>query len=172
MLRLRSLAIATTVALAAFSQQAISADQSPAASASTAAGAASMSSNPFFQPSTLPFQTTPFDKITDADYKPAIEEGMKRHLAEIEKIANNPKPATFENTFVAMEKTGAMLHRVMAAFDAVTGANTDDALQKVQEDEAPRLAAHADAIHLDSKLFQRVQTIYDQRDTLISLLHL
>jgi peptidyl-dipeptidase Dcp len=91
---------------------------------------------------------------------------MKQHLAEIEKIANNPDAPTFENTYVAMEKSGVMLNRVMAVFNAVTGANTDDALQKVQEDEAPKLAAHQDAINLDSKLFQRVETIYNQRDTL------
>ncbi|GGY32734.1 dipeptidyl carboxypeptidase II [Rhodanobacter panaciterrae] len=125
-----------------------------------------MTSNPFFSASTLPFQAPPFDKIKDADYQPAIDEGMKQQLAEIEKIANNPEAPTFENTFVAMEKSGVMLKRVLAVFGAVTGANTDDALQKVQEDEAPKLAAHQDAIYLDSKLFQRVETIYNQRDTL------
>jgi peptidyl-dipeptidase Dcp len=122
--------------------------------------------NPLFSPSTLPFQAPPFDKIKDADYQPAIEEGMKRHLAEIEKIADNPEPPTFENTYVAMEKSGAMLTRVMQAFNAVSGANTDDTLQKVQEDEAPKLAAHADAIFLNPKLFQRVQTVHDELDSL------
>ena len=172
MLRLRLIVIATTVALAACSQQPDSADHSPVpaasapASASTAPADTAMTSNPFLHASTLPFQTTPFDKIKDADYQPAIEEGMKRQLAEIEKIANNAEASTFDNTFVAMEKSGVMLHRVMAAFDAVTGANTDDALQKVQQDEAPRLAAHHDAIYLNSKLFQRVEAVYNQRDTL------
>src|SRR6185312_1225811 len=82
------------------------------------------------------------------------------------KIANNPDAPTFDNTFVAMEKSGAMLGRVQHAFDAVTGANTDDALQKVQEEEAPKLAAHADAIYLDDKLFKRVEAVYNQRATL------
>jgi peptidyl-dipeptidase Dcp len=172
MFRLRMIVIATTVALAACSQQPEGAAHPPAPAASaasassTATATADMTSNPFYNASTLPFQAPPFDKIHDGDYQPAIEEGMKQHLAEIEKIADNPEPATFENTYVAMEKSGAMLHRVMAAFNAVTGANTNDMLQKVQEEEAPKLAAHEDAIHLNSKLFQRVETIYNQRATL------
>ncbi|MEO9214566.1 MAG: peptidyl-dipeptidase Dcp [Rhodanobacter sp.] len=172
MFRLRLIVIATTMVLAACSQQPNSAATSPATTASPAAASSTapvttaMTSNPFFSASTLPFQAPPFDKIKDADYQPAIDEGMKQQLAEIEKIANNPEAPTFENTYVAMEKSGVMLNRVMAVFSAVTGANTDDALQKVQEDEAPKQAAHQDAIHLDSKLFQRVETIYTQRDTL------
>ena len=138
-----------------------------AAGVATAATApAAPSSNPFFHASTLPFQAPPFDRIKDADYQPAIEEGMRRHLAEITTIANNPQPPTFENTYVAMEQSGAMLSRVLQVFGAVTGANTDDALQKVQEHEAPRLAAHRDAIYLNDKLFKRVQAVYDQRATL------
>ena len=171
MLRLRTLVIATTIALAACSQQSHGANTTPAttasvAVASTAAPATAMSSNPFFQASTLPFQAPPFDKITDADYQPAIEEGMKRQLAEVQKIADNPEPATFENTYVAMEKSGVMLNRVMMVFGGVTGANTDDALQKVQETEAPKLAAHQDAIYLNDNLFKRVEAVYNQRDTL------
>ncbi|UJJ60306.1 peptidyl-dipeptidase Dcp [Rhodanobacter denitrificans] len=156
------------MALAACSQQPHEAANPPAPTAPAAASstATAMTSNPFYSASTLPFQAPPFDKIHDTDYQPAIEEGMRQQLAEIEKIANDPAAPTFENTYVAMEKSGAMLHRVMAAFNAVTGANTNDTLQKVQEQEAPKLAAHEDAIHLDGKLFQRVQTIYDQRDTL------
>lgn len=155
MFPLRTLVIATTMSLATFSSQ---------AAVNTAA--AGVSSNPFFAASTLPFQAPPFDKITDGDYQPAIEEGMRQHLLEIEKIANNPAAPTFDNTFVAMEKSGAMLTRVLAAFFAVTGANTDEALQKVQEHEAPLLAAHQDAIRLNDKLFHRVETVYNARDTL------
>ena len=125
-----------------------------------------MTSNPFFTASALPYQAPPFDKIHDGDYQPAIEEGMKQQLAEIEKIANNPDAPTFDNTYVAMEKSGVMLTRVMMVFGTVTGANTNDTLQKVQEEEAPKLAAHEDAIYLNDKLFQRVETIYNQRDTL------
>jgi peptidyl-dipeptidase Dcp len=122
--------------------------------------------NPFFEESTLPFHAPPFDRIKDADFQPAIDEGMKRELEEIEKIANNPEPATFENTIVAMEKTGQLLERAQLVFNALNGANTDDTLQKLEEYEAPRLAAHHDAIFLNEKLFQRVQKIYEERDKL------
>jgi peptidyl-dipeptidase Dcp len=123
-------------------------------------------SNPFYAPSTLPFQAPPFDKIKDADYQPAIEAGMAQELTEIEAIANNPAPPTFENTIVAMEKTGRLLQRVLAAFGGVTGANTNPVLQKVRADEAANLAAHQDAIVLNAKLFARVAAIYKQRETL------
>ena len=171
--RLRLLAIATSVALAACSQapnnagnSTPSSSSSAPAKAATTAVAEAQASNPFFTASTLPYQAPPFDKIKDGDYEPAIDEGMKQQMAEVDTIANNPAPPTFENTYVALEKSGVLLNRVMAVFNGITGANTDDALQKVQEDEAPKLAAHQDAIHLNDKLFQRIQTVYDQRDSL------
>jgi peptidyl-dipeptidase Dcp len=123
-------------------------------------------SNPFYAESTLPFHAPPFDKIKDSDYQPAIEAGMAQQRDEMKGIAENPAPPTFENTIVAMEKTGRLFDRAMSAFGAVTGANLNPELQKVQEIEAPKLAAHADAIFLDPKLFQRVKTIYEQRDSL------
>ena len=123
-------------------------------------------SNPFFAPSTLPFQAPPFDKIKDEDYQPAIEAGMAQQQAEIERIANNADAPTFQNTMVALEKSGQLLDRVMAAFNGVTGANTDDTLQKVRTLEAPKLAAHRDFIFLNAKLFARVDAIYKQRATL------
>lgn len=124
------------------------------------------SENPFFTASTLPFQAPQFDKIKDSDYQPAIEEGMKQQLVEIDKIANYPETPTFENTLVAMEKSGQLLSRVSLTFNAVTGANTDSVLQKIQEEEAPKLAAHKDAIYLNEKLFERVKSIYEQREQL------
>jgi peptidyl-dipeptidase Dcp len=120
--------------------------------------------NPFYTPSSLPFQAPPFDRIQDSDYQPAIEAGMAQQLAEIHAIADSP--AGFENTLVALEKSGRLLDRVMSVFDAVTSANTNPDLQRVQQIEAPRLAAHHDAIFLDSRLFQRVEEIYKQRDSL------
>jgi len=123
-------------------------------------------SNPFYSESTLPFHAPPFDKIKDSDYQPAIEAGMTQQREEMKSIADNPAPPTFENTIVAMEKTGRLFDRAMSTFGAVTGANLDPQLQKIQEIEAPKLAAHADAIFLDPKLFQRVKTIYEQRDSL------
>lgn len=122
--------------------------------------------NPFYAPSTLPFQAPPFDKIKDADYQPAIEAGMAQQLKEVQAIAGNFAPATFENTIVALERSGQLFNRVMAAFGAVTGANTNPELQKVQEIEAPRLAAHQDAIFLNAALFERVKAIYEKRDSL------
>jgi peptidyl-dipeptidase Dcp len=122
--------------------------------------------NPFFAPSTLPFQAPPFDKIKDEDFQPAIEAGMAQEEAEIEAIANNPDAPTFDNTIVALEKSGQLLERVDAVFGGVTGANTNPTLQKVKTIEAPKLAAHQDFIHLNTKLFARIAVIYKERDTL------
>jgi len=122
--------------------------------------------NPFFEVSTLPFHAPPFDKIKDTDYQPAIEEGMKQHLAEIEKIAGSTEPATFENTIVEMEKSGQLLTRVAKVFFAIAQANTNDTIQQVQSEVAPKLAAHQDEIYMDPKLFARVKEIYDARETL------
>ncbi|MFN2576707.1 MAG: M3 family metallopeptidase [Pyrinomonadaceae bacterium] len=119
--------------------------------------------NPFLTESTLPFHAPPFDKIKEADYAPAIEEGMKNQLAEIEAIANNPASPTFANTLEAMERSGALLTRVTKVFFNLTSANTSDTLQKIKADEAPKLAAHSDAIFLNAKLFARVKGLYDSR---------
>jgi len=123
-------------------------------------------SNPFFAPSALPFQAPPFDKIKDEDFQPAIEAGMAQQQAEVQSIANNPDAPTFDNTIVALEKSGQLLARATAAFDGVTGANTNDTLQKVRTIEAPKLAAQDDFIYLNTKLFARVAAIYKQRATL------
>jgi peptidyl-dipeptidase Dcp len=122
--------------------------------------------NPFYAASTLPLQAPPFDKIKDSDYQPAIEAGMAQQREEVRAIAENPDPPTFENTLVALEKTGQLFNRVNLVFNAVTGANLSPELEKLQEIEAPKLAAHRDAIFLDSKLFQRVEAIYKQRESL------
>ncbi len=123
-------------------------------------------SNPFYAASTLPFQAPPFDKIKDSDYQPAIDAGMAEQRKEIQAIADNPAPPTFENTMVALEKSGELFTRVWLVFNGVTAANLDPELQKVQDYEAPRLAALQDDTFLDSKLFQRVAKIYRERDSL------
>jgi len=123
-------------------------------------------SNPFYAESTLPFQVPPFNKIKDSDYQPAIDAGMAEQLKEVNVIAQNPAAPTFENTIVAFEKTGQLLNRVQLAFNCVTGANTNPELQKIQEYEAPRQAAHQDAIFLNAKLFERIKAVYDKRDSL------
>lgn len=122
--------------------------------------------NPLAKASTLPFHAPRFDKLTDADFQPAIEEGMRLHAAEIRKIADNPEAPTFRNTLVALEKSGQMLARANMILNTLAGANTNPTLQKVQETEAPRLAAHRDAIYLDAKLFQRIEAIHAKRNQL------
>jgi peptidyl-dipeptidase Dcp len=157
------LATAISLVLAACSgKESTPVPAAPAASHSPAPAAA----NPLLSASTLPFQAPPFDKIKDADYLPAFEEGMKQHLAEIHKIADNTEPATFANTIEAMERSGETLTRVSHIFFGLVQADTNDARQKIQEVVAPKLAAHQDEISLDPKLFARIKSVYDQRDTL------
>jgi peptidyl-dipeptidase Dcp len=172
MLKVRTLVIATSIALTAACSSSNDADKNatPARPASAPAPASTAVSsaheNPLLTQSALPFQAPPFDKIVDADFQPALEEGMKQQLAEVEAIANAREEPTFENTIVALEKSGVLLKRVEAVFSALTSANTNDTLQKVEEEESPRLAAHSDAIYLNDKLFKRVETLYDKRDSL------
>ncbi len=123
-------------------------------------------SNPFYAPSALPFQAPPFDRIKDSDYQPALEAGIAEQLKEIDSIANNPAPPDFANTFVALEKSGRLLVRVRRVFNAVTEANTDPVLQKIQAIVTPKLAALEDATTLNSKLFARIQAVYKQREAL------
>ena len=120
-------------------------------------------SNPFYAVSTLPFHVPAFDKIKNSDFKPAMEEGIRQQMAEIEKITNNASPATFENTLVAMERSGRLLNRVGAVLNVLTGAYTNPELQKVEQEMAPKLSANNDAIYLNTKLFKRVEAIYNQR---------
>ncbi len=126
----------------------------------------SASVNPFFAPSTLPLGAPPFDRIKDSDYLPAFQAGMAEQLKEIEAIADNPAPPTFDNTIVAMEKSGQMLNRVTLAFEGVSQANTNPTLQHIEEVIAPETAAHQDAIYLNHKLFARVQSIYKNQERL------
>lgn len=123
-------------------------------------------SSPFAQPSTLPYQAVPFDRVKDADYQPAIEAGMAEQRAEIACITANPAAPTFDNTIAALERSGRLLERSTLAFSAVIGANSDPALQAAQTALAPKFAAHGDAINLDAKLFARVKSLYDQRASL------
>src|SRR6204780_1834876 len=122
--------------------------------------------NPFYAPSTLPFHAPPFDRIKDEDYVPAIEAGMAEQLAEIERIADNPARPTLDNTFVAMEKSGRLLRRARAAFAGVSEANTNPTLQSAKTALAPKIAAHADAIHLNQRLFKRIAAVYQTRAAL------
>ena len=124
------------------------------------------SANPFFESSKLPFQAPAFDKIKDSDFQPAIEAGMKQQMEEIQKIIDDTQAPTFENTIIAIENSGQLLGRVNRVFNLLTGANTNPELQKIQEEEAPKLTANNDAIYLNTKLFKRVEAVYQQREKL------
>ncbi|MYM32860.1 dipeptidyl carboxypeptidase II [Duganella sp. FT94W] len=123
-------------------------------------------SNPFAKASTLPFNYPVFDKIKNEDYAPAFAEGMRQQKAEIEAIANNKAAPTFDNTIVAMEKSGQLLSRVSSVFGNLSGANTNDTFKALERDLSPKLAAHSDAIRLNGKLYARIKALYDKRDKL------
>ncbi len=123
-------------------------------------------SNPFFEESPLYMQYPQFDVIEIAHFKPAFERGMQDHLAEIETIASNSEAPTLENTLVQMEKSGRILNRVATVFFSMTSANTSDDLEAIRSEMAPKLSAHSDSISLNKKLFARVRTIHEQRDSL------
>ena len=143
---------------------AFAATKAPAAAATVAVSLPA--SNPFAQASTLPFHYPAFDKVQDADYAPAFTAGMAAHLAEINAIANNPKTASFENTIVAMERAGQLLGRVRTVFSVMSGSNTNETIQGLERELAPKMAAHSDAIMLNGKLYQRISTLYAKRDKL------
>ena len=127
---------------------------------------ANLADNPFMKASTLPFQAPDFTKIKDSDFEPALMEGIKEQLEEIERISNNTEAPTFENTLVELEKSGQLLSRVNNVFDMLSGANTNDVLQELQEKIAPKMAALSDAMLLNAKLFDRVKQIYQKKETL------
>nr|MBP8300934.1 hypothetical protein [Planctomycetota bacterium] len=122
--------------------------------------------NPFFAASLLPFQAPPFDRIREEHFEPAMQVGMREHLAEIRAIATQPAAPSFANTIEALERGGALLSRACEAFFHLTGSHTNPTLQKIQATMAPQLAAHSDAIYLDAELFARVQSIYEGRANL------
>src|SRR3989442_660527 len=122
--------------------------------------------NPLLKESALPYHYPPFDKIKDAHFVPAIEAGMREQLKEVDLVANNSEKPTFENTVVALERTGRLLDRAEQTFSNLNACNTNPTLQKIEKEMAPKLSAHRDAIHLNGKLFARIQQLYDNRDKL------
>ena len=139
-------------------QPALAAPAKSASSSATLPG-----SNPFAQPSTLPFGAPDFSTIKDSDYLPALLAGMAQQKREVLAIANSPAPPTFANTVVAMERSGLLLERANLAFQAVNGANTNDVLQATDSKTAPLFAAHYDFIYLNPKLFQRFKYLHDHQ---------
>ena len=132
----------------------------------SASGATAMSDNPLLAPSTLPYQMPPFDRIRVADYVPAFQEAMREQLREVAAIAHNPKPPTFENTIVALDCSGQALQRVGFIFDELNSNNTNDEMQKIETEMAPKRSAHRDAIYLDHALWKRVDAVYRMRASL------
>lgn len=125
-----------------------------------------MSSNPLLSPSTLPYELPPFALIADNHFLPAFEVGMREELLEVEKIANHPTAPTFDNTLVALERSGSTLNRTNRVFDILTSALTSPSLQKIETDMAPRLSAHRDTIMLNRALFRRIKDLHDRRASL------
>lgn len=123
-------------------------------------------SNPFLEPSTLPFGMPPFAQIRDEHYAPAFEIGMEEHLREIRAITMKRDMPTFENTLIPLEKAGQTLERVATVFFNKVSSDGNDATAELEEEIAPKLAAHSDAIKLDSQLYWRIKTIHDQLDDL------
>lgn len=122
--------------------------------------------NPFFKKFKTPFETPPFDKIKIEHYEPAFDEGIKQMEQEVNDIANNPQPATFENTIVALERSGKMLDMVAGVFFNVLAADTNDEMMEISQCVSPKLSESSNNLYLNEKLFKRIQTIYDQKDKL------
>ena len=120
---------------------------------------ATLANNPFMKKSSLQYQAPEFDKIKDEHFKPAFDYGLKQNISEIEKIANNTETPTFENTVLALEKSGEVLKRAQIVFYNLTGSNTNPTLQKIEEEYAPIFAAHSDKIYLNSKIFNRIKAV-------------
>jgi peptidyl-dipeptidase Dcp len=119
--------------------------------------------NPFFSDYTTPFQVPPFDKIKEAHYLPAFEEGMAQEVAEIEAIKANTEPVTFENTIEALELTGKLLTKVNYVFNAMTGAMSTEGIRAIDKEITPKLTEHNDNIRLDAGLFKRISELYENQ---------
>ncbi|WP_262248933.1 M3 family metallopeptidase [Parapedobacter soli] len=122
--------------------------------------------NPFLTAYDTPFGVPPFDKIKDEHFKPAYEEALRQHSAEVDSIANITEAPTFENTILALEHAGGLLTRVSYVFSNLSSSTTNDVLKALDTELAPKLAAHRDDITLNDKLFGRVKAVWDQRDSL------
>ena len=130
------------------------------------AAASVLAGNPFFETYKTPHQTIPFNEIKTEHYFPAFQEAMKQHSAEVDAIINNPQAPTFENTIVALEKSGALLNKVSSPFYNMLGSETNDDLQAIAEKVSPLVTEHANSIRLNEKLFARIKAVYLQKDKL------
>ncbi|MFQ3243956.1 MAG: peptidyl-dipeptidase Dcp [Arenicella sp.] len=122
--------------------------------------------NPLLQPWSTPFEIPPFNKVSDDDYMPAVEDAVKKMKADVAEIVSNPSKPTFENTIVALEQSGSELSRIIRLFSNITGTDTNDELKRLQVEIYPMLTREQDAISLNQDLYKRVAAVYDARDTL------
>ena len=152
-------AVCIVLAMTHIAAASVTAQQSPVQNSN-------LRDNPFLTESSRPYHIPPFDKIKDEHFAPAMEEGMRQQLKEVEVVANNAEKPTFDNTIVALERTGRLLDRAERTFSNLNACNTNPTLQKIETKMAPKLSAHRDAIHLNSKLFTRIKELYDNRDKL------
>ncbi|TKB51997.1 M3 family metallopeptidase [Ferrimonas aestuarii] len=169
MFRHSILAGAIVLSLAACSEQHATAPVNDSAQATETVAPAVMQladTNPFKFESTLPYHAPNFTIIKDEHFKPAFEVGMAEHMAEIDAIANNPEPATFDNTIKAMEQSGEVLGRVSSVFFNLNGSDSNQLRRDLSTEMGPKLAEHSDNIHMNPKLFARVETLYNQRSGL------
>uniref|UniRef100_A0A486XIN8 Dipeptidyl carboxypeptidase Dcp n=1 Tax=Rheinheimera sp. BAL341 TaxID=1708203 RepID=A0A486XIN8_9GAMM len=168
---MRKTLIATTVA-AAMALSACSDNSAPQQTAGqqsvaeASATAEASLTNPLMSKSTLQYEAPNFAEINDEHFLPAFEEGMKQHMAEVLAIANNPEPATFDNTLVALEKSGELLTRTSRVFYNLAGSDSNPERRKIQSELAPKMAAHSDNINLNPQLFARIKSLYNQRNEL------
>ena len=125
--------------------------------------------NPLLTPSPLPFSLPPFAQIHDAHYTEAFDIGMAEHLAEVGAIAADPAPPTFDNTLVALERSGAVLSRTSLAFFGTSSSLATDAVQAIEQAYAPRLTAHGDAVRLDPRLYARIKAVHDDAGQMAAL---
>lgn len=122
--------------------------------------------NPLLLAYDTPFEVPPFDKIKDAHFKPAFEEALRVHTAEIDSIINDTADPNFENTIVALEEAGSLLSKVSSVFFNMNSANTNDDIQSIAKELAPIMSAHRDEISLNAILFDKVKAVYEQQESL------
>jgi peptidyl-dipeptidase Dcp len=162
----RPLACALALAIATVLAGCASTPSAPAVTDKTAMPTETTQDNPFFAQSPLPLKYPQFDKIKDSHFGEAFDRGMADQLKEVDAIADSSEAPTFENTIVALEKSGQVLNRATTVFFSLSGADTNDTREKIQADYAAKLSAHGDAIALNPKLFARIKSLHDSRQSL------
>ncbi len=125
-----------------------------------------MHANPLLQASTLPYQLPPFDRLDNQHYREAFADGMSVQLREVAAITTQDAAASFENTILALERSGQLLDRAVSVFFNLIASDSNEDMQRFEAELAPRMAAHEDSILLDTKLFARVSALYEQRAAL------